>query len=64
MVDPPLKEVTPTGSVSIDLDSNADEVDGKTVVDDDDNVKLDNVKSKSRVTDLLIKHVTFLKNWH
>ena len=54
--DPPLKEVTPTGSIYVDPDSNADEVDGKTVVNDDGNVK-----SKSRVTDLLIKHVPFPK---
>ena len=52
--DPPLKEVTPTGSIYVDPDSNADEVDGKTVVNDDGNVK-----SKSRVMDLLIKHVPF-----
>lgn len=40
LVDPPLKDVTPTGSVFIDIDSNADEVDGKSTVNDDDNVSL------------------------
>ena len=54
LVDPPLKEVTPTCGVSINLDSNVVEVNGKTVVIDDNNVK-----SKSRVTDLLIKQVPF-----
>ena len=54
LVDPPLKEVTPTGSISVDPESNNDKVDGKTVVNDDGNVK-----SKSRVMDLLIKHVPF-----
>lgn len=54
LVVPPLKEVTPTGSISMDLVSNADEVDGKTAMNDDGNVK-----SKSRVRDLLIKHVPF-----
>ena len=54
LVDPPLKEVTPIGSIFVDPDSNADEVDGKIVVNVDGNVK-----SKSRVINLLIKHVAF-----
>ena len=54
LVNPPLKEVTPTDSFSIVHYFNADKVDCKVAMNDDGNVK-----SKSRVTDLLIKHVPF-----
>ena len=58
LVDPPLKEVTPIGSIFVDSDSNADEVDGKIVVNDDGN---SSISLESRTFKLSM--CLFLKNW-